>query len=104
MGIGLVTPLGQLSIGNGLTFAGPRTYTSSSESLGAVIGQIRANTVKAVAVAANKRSALLPAVPTIAAAVPRAAWVQAVRNIKRAVRIPVMASNRITTPEVAEAI
>lgn len=36
------------------------------ESLGAVIGQIRANTVKAVAVAANKRSSLLPAVPTIA--------------------------------------
>jgi tripartite-type tricarboxylate transporter receptor subunit TctC len=36
------------------------------ESLGAVIGQIRANTVKALAVAANKRSALLPAVPTIA--------------------------------------
>ena len=36
------------------------------ESLGAVIGPIRANTVKAVAVAANKRSSLLPAVPTIA--------------------------------------
>ena len=44
------------------------------------------------------------AVPTIAAAVPRAAWVQAVRNIKQAVQIPVMASNRINTPEVAEAI
>jgi tripartite-type tricarboxylate transporter receptor subunit TctC len=36
------------------------------ESLGAVIGQIRANTVKALAIAANKRSSLLPAVPTIA--------------------------------------
>ena len=36
------------------------------ESLGAVIGQIRANTVKAVAVASSKRSSLLPAVPTIA--------------------------------------
>jgi tripartite-type tricarboxylate transporter receptor subunit TctC len=36
------------------------------ESLGAVIGQIRSNTVKALAVAANKRSSLLPAVPTIA--------------------------------------
>jgi len=31
-----------------------------------VIGQIRANTVKAVAVASSKRSSLLPAVPTIA--------------------------------------
>ena len=42
------------------------------------------------------------AVPTIAAAVPRAAWGAAVRNVKRAVAIPVMASNRINTPEVAE--
>ncbi|WP_374669539.1 FAD-dependent oxidoreductase [Ramlibacter sp.] len=44
------------------------------------------------------------AVPTIAAAVPRAAWVDAIRNVKQAVRIPVMASNRINTPEVAEAL
>jgi 2,4-dienoyl-CoA reductase (NADPH2) len=44
------------------------------------------------------------AVPTIAAAVPRAAWVAAARNIRQAVGIPVMASNRISTPEVAEAI
>ena len=44
------------------------------------------------------------AVPTIAASVPRAAWVDAVRNIKQAVGIPVMASNRINTPEVAEAL
>ena len=44
------------------------------------------------------------AVPTIAAAVPRAAWIEAVRNIRRAVDIPVMASNRINTPEVAESI
>ena len=36
------------------------------ESLGAVIGQIRAGSVKALAIAANKRSSLLPAVPTIA--------------------------------------
>ena len=43
-------------------------------------------------------------VPTIAASVPRAAWVNAVRNVKRAVSIPVMASNRINTPEVAEQI
>ncbi len=44
------------------------------------------------------------AVPTIAAAVPRAAWAAAVRNVKRAVSIPVMASNRINTPDVAEAL
>ncbi|HNU11183.1 MAG TPA: FAD-dependent oxidoreductase [Rubrivivax sp.] len=43
-------------------------------------------------------------VPTIAAAVPRAAWIDAVRHVKQAVAIPVMASNRINTPEVAEAI
>ncbi len=41
-------------------------------------------------------------VPTIAASVPRAAWVDAVANVKRAVKIPVMASNRINTPQVAE--
>ncbi len=44
------------------------------------------------------------AVPTIAATVPRAAWSDAVRNVKRAVRIPVMASNRINAPEVAEQV
>jgi 2,4-dienoyl-CoA reductase (NADPH2) len=44
------------------------------------------------------------AVPTIAAAVPRAAWTAAVRNVKQAVGIPVMASNRINAPEVAEAL
>jgi len=43
-------------------------------------------------------------VPTIAGAVPRAAWIDAVRNVKQAVTIPVMASNRINTPEVAEDI
>lgn len=43
-------------------------------------------------------------VPTIAAAVPRGAWTAAVRNVKQAVSIPVMASNRINTPEVAEEI
>ncbi len=43
-------------------------------------------------------------VPTIAAAVPRAAWTSAVRNVKQAVSIPVMASNRINAPEVAEAL
>ncbi|WP_321921394.1 NADPH-dependent 2,4-dienoyl-CoA reductase [Paraburkholderia guartelaensis] len=42
------------------------------------------------------------AVPTIAACVPRAAWRDAIRNVKEAVSIPVMASNRINTPEIAE--
>lgn len=41
-------------------------------------------------------------VPTIAASVPRAAWAFAVGNVKRAVSIPVIASNRINTPAVAE--
>jgi len=41
-------------------------------------------------------------VPTIAATVPRAAWASAVRNIKQAVSIPVMASNRINLPDLAE--
>ncbi|MFO1327401.1 MAG: NADPH-dependent 2,4-dienoyl-CoA reductase [Rubrivivax sp.] len=44
------------------------------------------------------------AVPTIAAAVPRAAWSAAVRQVKQAVQVPVMASNRINTPAVAEAL
>jgi 2,4-dienoyl-CoA reductase (NADPH2) len=44
------------------------------------------------------------AVPTIAASVPRAAWRFAVANVKRAVRIPVIASNRFNTPEAAEAV
>ena len=43
-------------------------------------------------------------VPTIAQKVPRAAWTFAARNLKQAVRIPVIASNRINTPEVAEAV
>ena len=44
------------------------------------------------------------AIPTIAQSVPRAAWAFAIRNIKQAVAIPVIASNRINTPEVAEAL
>ncbi len=43
-------------------------------------------------------------VPTIAQKVPRAAWVFAARRLKAAVTIPVIASNRINTPQVAEAI
>lgn len=43
-------------------------------------------------------------VPTMAAPVPRAAWIDAIRNVKQAVSIPVMASNRINLPDVAEEI
>ncbi|HWA38915.1 MAG TPA: NADPH-dependent 2,4-dienoyl-CoA reductase [Burkholderiales bacterium] len=43
-------------------------------------------------------------IPTIAQAVPRAAFAWAARNVKNAVRIPVVASNRINAPEVAEEI
>jgi len=43
-------------------------------------------------------------IPTIAQAVPRGAFAWAARRLKQAVRIPVVASNRINAPEVAEAI
>ena len=43
-------------------------------------------------------------VPTIAYPIPRAAWRFAPRRLKRAVNIPVVASNRINTPAVAEEI
>ncbi len=43
-------------------------------------------------------------IPTIAYMVPRAAWRFAIRNIAENVNIPVIASNRINTPEVAEDI
>ncbi|MFT4508616.1 FAD-dependent oxidoreductase [Caballeronia sp. 15711] len=42
------------------------------------------------------------AVPTIAASVPRSAWLYAIKNVKSAVTIPVVASNRINTPDGAE--
>jgi 2,4-dienoyl-CoA reductase (NADPH2) len=42
--------------------------------------------------------------PTIAQKVPRAAWQFAARRLKDAVKIPVVASNRINTPAVAEEI
>jgi 2,4-dienoyl-CoA reductase (NADPH2) len=41
-------------------------------------------------------------VPTIAYMVPRAAWAFAVRRLREAVQIPVAATNRINTPELAE--
>ena len=43
-------------------------------------------------------------IPTIAQAVPRGAFASATRRLKQAVRIPVVASNRINAPEVAEEI
>ena len=43
-------------------------------------------------------------IPTIAQAVPRGAFAWTTRRLKEAVRIPVVASNRINAPEVAEEI
>jgi 2,4-dienoyl-CoA reductase (NADPH2) len=43
-------------------------------------------------------------IPTIAQAVPRAGFAWAARRIKEAVKIPVIASNRINAPEIAEDI
>jgi len=43
-------------------------------------------------------------VPTIGYMVPRAAWRNATARIKSAVSIPVIATNRINTPELAEAL
>jgi len=43
-------------------------------------------------------------IPTIAQAVPRGGFAWATRRLKEAVRIPVVASNRINAPEIAEAI
>jgi 2,4-dienoyl-CoA reductase (NADPH2) len=43
-------------------------------------------------------------IPTIAQAVPRGAFAWATRRLKEAVRIPVVASNRINAPETAEEI
>jgi 2,4-dienoyl-CoA reductase (NADPH2) len=43
-------------------------------------------------------------IPTIAQAVPRGGFAWAARRLKQAVRIPVVASNRINAPEVAEEI
>ena len=43
-------------------------------------------------------------VPTIAYVIPRGAWRFAASRLKKAVRIPVVASNRINTPDTAEEI
>lgn len=43
-------------------------------------------------------------IPTIAHMVPRASWTSFVARLKTAVKIPVVASNRINTPEIAERV
>ena len=43
-------------------------------------------------------------IPTIAQAVPRASFAWATRRLKQAVALPVVASNRINAPEVAESV
>jgi 2,4-dienoyl-CoA reductase (NADPH2) len=43
-------------------------------------------------------------IPTIAQAVPRGGFAWATKNLKQAVKIPVIASNRINAPEIAEEI
>ncbi len=43
-------------------------------------------------------------IPTIGTIVPRAAFREATATVKRALRVPVVASNRINTPEIAEDI
>jgi 2,4-dienoyl-CoA reductase (NADPH2) len=43
-------------------------------------------------------------VPTIAYQVPRAAWSQAARSLREYAGVPVIATNRMNTPEVAEAV
>ncbi|SFA85962.1 2,4-dienoyl-CoA reductase (NADPH2) [Collimonas sp. OK607] len=43
-------------------------------------------------------------IPTIVTSVPRGAFREATARLKRAIKIPVIASNRINTPEVAEQI
>jgi 2,4-dienoyl-CoA reductase (NADPH2) len=43
-------------------------------------------------------------IPTVAYFVPRAAWLDATARLKAEVRIPVVASNRINMPDIAEAV
>ncbi len=42
------------------------------------------------------------AIPTIAASIPRGAWTFAAKNVKDAVSVPVIVSNRINDPDLAE--
>jgi len=78
-----------------------------------VEGGLSADEIAEVAKAIEKAGATLlntgigwheARIPTIAQAVPRGAFAWATRNLKQAVKIPVVASNRINAPEVAEAI
>ncbi len=43
-------------------------------------------------------------IPTIATSVPRAAFTEATRRLKSSVKIPLVAVNRINTPEIAESV
>jgi 2,4-dienoyl-CoA reductase (NADPH2) len=78
-----------------------------------VEGGLSAQEIAKVAQAVEKAGATLlntgigwheARIPTIAQAVPRGAFAWATRNLKQAVKIPVIASNRINAPEVAEEI
>jgi 2,4-dienoyl-CoA reductase (NADPH2) len=78
-----------------------------------VEGGLSADEIAQVAKAIEKAGATLlntgigwheARIPTIAQAVPRGAFAWATRNLKQAVKIPVIASNRINAPETAEAI
>jgi 2,4-dienoyl-CoA reductase (NADPH2) len=78
-----------------------------------VEGGLSADEIAQVAAAIEKAGASLlntgigwheARVPTIAQAVPRGGFAWATRNLKQAVGIPVIASNRINDPDTAEAI
>jgi 2,4-dienoyl-CoA reductase (NADPH2) len=78
-----------------------------------VAGGLSAAEIATVAKAIEKAGATLlntgigwheARIPTIAQAVPRGGFAWATRNLKDAVKIPVIASNRINAPEIAEAI
>ena len=82
-------------------------------ALDLVEGGLTGDEILAVARAIEKAGATLlntgigwheARIPTIAQAVPRAAFAWATRRIRDAVKIPVVASNRINAPEVAEAL
>src|SRR5260221_7342673 len=82
-------------------------------ALDLVEGGLESNEIASVAKAVEAAGASLlntgigwheARIPTIAQAVPRGAFAAAARNVKQAVRIPVVVSNRINAPETAEAI
>jgi 2,4-dienoyl-CoA reductase (NADPH2) len=78
-----------------------------------VEGGLSAEEIATLAAAVEKAGATLlntgigwheARVPTISQAVPRGGFAWTARNLKQAVKIPVIASNRINAPETAEAI